>query len=322
MARKALGPATLQVVQAIAAATAGPMLVACSGGPDSLALAAGAAVVARRRGDGVRAVVVDHGLQPGSDAVASGVVAQLSERLGIAAEVVRVQVCDDGGPEAAARDARFAALAAAARPGEVVLLGHTLDDQAETVLLGLARGSGLRSLAGMAGVRGIFVRPLLGLRREVSAACCAEFGLEPWTDPHNRDDRFARVRVRTRVLPVLEAELGPGVAEALARTAELARADADLLDELAAVHADPGAEDGLSCRRLAELGPALRSRILRAWLLDQGAREVSASQVAAVCELITDWHGQRWVDLPGVRVRRVGDHLRTTGGPQPRDKVG
>jgi tRNA(Ile)-lysidine synthase len=315
MARKALGPASLQVVQAVTAATGGPLLVACSGGPDSLALAAGAAVVARRRGDEVRAVVVDHGLQPGSDAVATGVAELLRSRVGIETAVVHVDVTDAGsGPEAAAREARYAALEQAAGPRELVLLGHTLDDQAETVLLGLARGSGLRSLSGMAVVRGHFVRPLLGLRRAVTVACCAEFGLEPWLDPHNADGRFARVRVRQRVLPMLEAELGPGVAEALARTAELARADADLLDELAAEQAE-ATPDGLSCRRLAELGGALRSRVLRAWLLGEGAREVSASGVAAVSELVTDWHGQRWIDLPGVRVRRTGDHLQVVPRP-------
>lgn len=312
MARQALGPATLKVVQAVTGATDGALLVACSGGPDSLALAAAAAVVARRRGDGVRAVVVDHGLQAGSDAVAAAVVERLAKRIGIAAEVVRVRVVDAGaGPEASAREARYAALERAAGAGETVLLGHTLDDQAETVLLGLARGSGLRSLAGMAAVRGVFVRPLLGLRREVTAACCAELGLEPWLDPHNADARFARVRVRKRVLPLLEAELGPGVAEALARTAELARADADLLDEFAA-HAEAATPDGLSCGRLSGLGQALRSRVLRAWLLEQGAGEVTASHLAAVTDLVTDWHGQRWVDLPGVRVGRHGDHLQVS----------
>lgn len=310
MARKALGPATLQLVRAVADIAPGPMVVACSGGPDSLALAAAAFVVARRRGDAVRAVVVDHGLQEGSAAVASGVVAQLGARVGLAAEVVGVEVAEAGsGPEAAARQARYAALEAAVLPGEVVLLGHTLDDQAESVLLGLARGSGLRSLAGMAVARGVFVRPLLGLRRDVTAACCAELGLEPWSDPHNADDRFARVRVRTRVLPVLEAELGPGVAEALARTAALARADADLLESLAAAEAGVATADGLSCRRLAELPPALRSRVLRAWLLGQGATEVTASALAAVTELVTEWHGQRWVELPGLRVSRSGDGL-------------
>ncbi len=316
MARKALGPATLQVVQAVTAAVGGPMLVACSGGADSLALTAAAAVVAGRRQDPVRAVVVDHGLQSGSDAVAAAAAAQVEARLEVPAQVVRVVVADSGsGPEAAARDARYAALERAVQDGEMVLLGHTLDDQAETVLLGLARGSGPRSLAGMAPVRGVFVRPLLGLRRELTAACCAEVGLTPWLDPQNSDDSFARVRVRRRVLPMLVSELRPCVAEALVRTAELARADADLIDDLAAAQLALVDGERLDCLLLCELGGALRSRVLRMWLLDQGAREVSSFHLGAVNELVTDWHGQRWVELPGVRVRRVGGHLEATVRP-------
>jgi tRNA(Ile)-lysidine synthase len=321
MARRALGPATLEVVRAVEAVLTGPALVACSGGPDSLALAAATAVVARRTGFGVRAAVVDHGLQPGSDAVAAAVVAQLAA-LGLPADVLRVVVRPDGsGVEAAARDARYAALSAAATAGEVVLLGHTLDDQAETVLLGLARGSGARSLAGMPPRRDRFVRPLLGVRAATTRQACAELGLEPWTDPHNGEPRFARVRVRERVLPLLEAELGPGVAEALARTADLLRADADLLDELAAAELDrvvPADDPGLGLDgdRLAAMPPALRGRVLLAWLRTLGASDLSAGHVATVAALATDWHGQRWADVPGVRiVRRDG---RLVGRPQRR----
>jgi tRNA(Ile)-lysidine synthase len=311
MARRALGPATQQVVQAVSALPEAPFLVACSGGPDSLALAAGAAVVAGRRGSPVRAIVIDHGLQDGSADVAATVVEQLITGLAVPAEVVRVEVTlDANGPEAAARVARYSGLAAAAGSAELILLGHTLDDQAETVLLGLARGSGTRSLAGMAAARGRFVRPLLGLLREVTRAACAELGLAAWTDPHNSDDRYARVRVRSRVLPLLEAELGPGVAEALARSAELARADADLLDELAAAAAVEAAADRLGCAGLAGLAPALRSRVLRSWLRAQGATEVGAVHLAAVAALVTDWHGQRWVDIPGLRVSRSSGSLR------------
>ncbi|MCA0296418.1 MAG: tRNA lysidine(34) synthetase TilS [Actinobacteria bacterium] len=311
MARRALGPAALQVVQAVEAVLDGPAVVACSGGPDSLALAGAAAVVAQRRGVAVRAVVVDHCLQEGSSRVATRVADQLAA-LGLPATVLTVTV-DPGsdGPEAAARRARYDALETDAGD-DPVLLGHTLDDQAETVLLGLARGSGTRSLAGMPPRRGRFVRPLLGLRAATTRQACAELGLEPWLDPHNGEDRFARVRVRERVLPLLETELGPGVAEALARTADLLRADADLLDAQAAEAraAQPGAD--LDCRWLASLPDALRGRVLRDWLREAGAADLGAAHLAAVGALVTDWHGQRWAEAPGVRVRRDGGALRVS----------
>jgi tRNA(Ile)-lysidine synthase len=314
MARRALGPATLAVVRAVAAVADVPMLVACSGGPDSLALAAAAAVVGTRSGVGVRAAVVDHGLQAGSAEVAATVAATLSG-LGLDAVVLQVVLDAAGvGIEAAARRARYAALAAEAVPGEVVLLGHTLDDQAETVLLGLARGSGTRSLAGMPERRDIFVRPLLGVRAETTAAACAELGLTAWIDPHNSDPRFTRTRVRHRVLPVLEAELGPGVALALARSAELARADADLLDDLAAAELAGHSAEVLDCDWLAGLPQALLARVLRDWLRAQGAVDLSAAGIAAVAALVTDWHGQRWVEVPGARVGREGTQLRVRWG--------
>lgn len=334
MARKALGPATLAVVAAVDALPPGPWLVACSGGPDSLALAWAAGFVGRRRATPVRALVVDHGLQAGSDAVAASVVAALGalpvpsgQPLSVPADVARVEVTDAGaGPEASAREARYAALEASCRAGERVLLGHTLDDQAETVLLGLARGSGARSLAGMPAERGVFVRPLLGLGRVVTLACCAELGLAPWTDPHNAEERFARVRVRTTVLPVLERELGPGVREALARTASQLRRDADTLDALAADAVPGGNQDAeaLHCAWLAGLDPAVRDRVLRTWLLARGASEVGAGHVAAVAALVTEWRGQKGVHLPGLRVRRrdgvlLAEPFRAADrGPRPR----
>lgn len=314
MARRALGPATLELVQAVEAVATGPLLVACSGGPDSLALAAAAALVGVRLELGVRAAVVDHCLQPGSIQVAAAVATTLAG-LGVATVVLRVSVEKGGqGIEAAARLARYAALAAAAQPGEIVLLGHTLDDQAETVLLGLARGSGTRSLAGMPASRDGFVRPLLGVRAETTRAACAELGLTAWLDPHNSEPRFTRTRVRERVLPLLEAELGPGVALALARSAELARADADLLDELAATElaAQRGAE--LDCSWLDGLPRALLFRVLRDWLRAVGAVDLSATGLAGVAALVTAWHGQRWAEVPGVRVVRQDGHLRVHRG--------
>ncbi len=307
MARRALGPATLQVVQAVATALGegdGVLLTACSGGPDSLALAYGAQHAATRLGLEHAVVVVDHGLQPGSAEVAARAAAAVAG-LGVTdvrRVAVRVDPDDRAGPEAAARRSRYAALDAEAGDAATVLLGHTRDDQAETVLLGLARGSGSRSLAAMAPRTGRYLRPLLGLDRSVTVQTCAELGLEPWRDPHNDDPAYARVRVRARVLPVLEAELGPGVAAALARTAELARDDADLLDALA-LDADPGT-DTLGCAELDALPPALRRRVLRRWLLRQGSEDLQLDHVVAVEALVRHWRGQRAVPVPRGRVTR------------------
>ncbi len=319
MAKRALGPATLAVVQAVEAVARGPLLVGCSGGADSLALAVGASIAARRNGVGLRVLVVDHGLQEGSREVAEAVVAQLAER-DIEALVTTVVVGPAGdGVEAAARAARYEALSAAARDDELVLLGHTLDDQAETVLLGLARGSGTRSLAGMPARRGRFVRPLLGLRAATTREACRELGLRVWDDPENFVTRYARVRVRRAVMPVLEEEVGPGVAEALARTARLARADADLLDGLAAREFEARGGERLDTAWLAGLPDALRHRILKSWLTEHGGRDLAASHVWAVDALVTDWHGQDAVDVPGARVRRKHDTLRCESVTPGRD---
>jgi tRNA(Ile)-lysidine synthase len=292
------------------------VLVACSGGADSLALAAAAAFVAPRLGLRAGGVTVDHGLQPGS-AERAGETTALLSTLGlhpVHSTTVTVPSGTAKGPEAAARQARYAALdAAAGEYGAVaVLLGHTLDDQAETVLLGLARGSGARSLAGMPGRRGPYRRPLLAVRRATTAAACAELGLETWQDPHNRDFRFARARVRHQALPALEAALGPGVAEALARTAAQLRADAECLDDLAfaesgqlrASASDPA---GLDASWLAALPRAIRARVLRDAAIMAGCPHgaLTAGHVDGVDALVTAWRGQRWVDLPGgVRARR------------------
>ena len=286
------------------------LLVACSGGADSLALAGAAVSVARRSRVPLAALVVDHGLQPGSGAVAERARQQLVQ-LGIGDVAVRPVNVDPAAPtgmEAAARTVRYGALESeAASRDATVLLGHTLDDQAETVLLGLARGSGSRSLAGMAQRSGRYLRPLLALRRTVTEQACRELRLAPWQDPHNTDDHYARSRVRARVLPLLEAELGPGIAQSLHRTAQLARDDADLLDELAR-QAHPGS-DALDCDQLARLHPALRRRVIHRWLAGRSDSEVAFVHVVAVEELVTGWHGQDGVDIPGGRVRRTGDRL-------------
>ena len=214
------------------------VLAACSGGADSLALAAALAHEAPRLGLRGGGVTVDHGLQDGSDAQAGRVVAGLGA-LGLdPVRQIRVTVGGfpgAGGPEAAARQARYTALEQVAHQtgAAVVLLGHTLDDQAETVLLGLARGSGARALAGMPARRGRFRRPLLGLSRATLREACLAQRLDPWDDPHNCDPSYARVRIRHQALPVLEEALGPGIAEALARSASQLSADCEALDAIA-----------------------------------------------------------------------------------------
>ncbi|MDQ1697587.1 MAG: tRNA(Ile)-lysidine synthase [Frankiaceae bacterium] len=274
------------------------VLVAVSGGADSLALAAALAHVAPSAGLRAGAVTVDHGLQEGS-AQRAAVVAETCGRLDLdPVAVERATVGRAGGPEAAARTARYRCLDAAAdRLGaSAVLLGHTLDDQAETVLLGLARGSGARSLSGMAGRSGRYLRPLLGIKRSVTRAACAALDIPVWDDPHNGDPTYARARVRRDALPALEDALGPGVAEALARTAGLLRADADALDEWAKEFTGE-----LSVEALLPLPPAVRRRVLRRAAVDAGAPagSVSAAHVAELDRLVTDWHGQGAVSLPG-----------------------
>lgn len=301
------------------------VLVACSGGADSVALAAAAAFEAPRLGLRVGGVTVDHELQKGSAARAAAVAALLT---GLGLEPVEVVAVDvsahQGGPEAAARAARYGALDGVADRlhARTILVGHTLDDQAETVLLGLARGSGTRSLAGMAAVSGSpagapstdarYRRPFLGVERAVTKAACADLGLPVWDDPQNGDPVFTRVRVRADVLPVLEAALGPGIAAALARTAELARDDADALDQWAAsCYAEAADADGsLDVAALAQLPPAVRRRVLRLASLQAGipAGSLAAVHLLAIEALVTDWHGQRSVSLPGARraIRRYG----------------
>jgi tRNA(Ile)-lysidine synthase len=304
-------PEVAAVRRAVRAALAdlGPgdlVLVACSGGADSVALAAALAFeAASPRGAGVLAggLTVDHRLQDGSADRAEKVAAELTA-LGLdPVEVLAVDaVAGPGGPEAAARDARYRALDDAAdRLGAAaVLLGHTRDDQAETVLLGLARGSGARSLSGMAPVRGCYRRPLLDLPRGTVRAAAA--GLASWEDPHNADPAYARSRVRHDALPALERTLGPGVAAALARSAARLRADADALDGWAA-QALAGADraGGLDVDALAALPAAVRSRVLRLAALAAGApaSDLSAGHVEALDRLVTAWHGQGPLQLPG-----------------------
>jgi tRNA(Ile)-lysidine synthase len=301
-------------------ATTGPVLVACSGGADSVALAAALAFEAPRAGRRVGGVTVDHGLQPGSAEQAQRTAGLLRSLRLDPVLVVPVTVGSAGGPEGAARDARSAALrAAAADCGGTVALGHTLDDQAETVLLGLARGSGPRSVAGMVELRPPFWRPLLGVRRETTRAACAVQELPVWDDPWNSDPAYTRVRLRSEALPLLDDVLGGGVAPALARTAALLREDLDALDALAAGELDAllGADGGLPAGPLAQLPPALRRRVLRGWLIRAGVPDLQGVHLAAVDALLTRWRGQGRAALPGgAGVVRASGRLTVQPGPR------
>ncbi|MDS1270260.1 tRNA lysidine(34) synthetase TilS [Lipingzhangella sp. LS1_29] len=281
------------------------ILVACSGGADSLALAAATAFVAPRLGLRAGAMTVDHGLQEGSAQRAAALLPTL-RRLGLdPVDLHTVRVGRAGGPEGAARRARYAALdsGAEAHGAESVLLGHTRDDQAETVLLRLARGSGARSLAGMSPCSGRYRRPLLDVDRSTVRNACAQMGLTAWEDPHNRDPAYARSRVRSQALPILEETLGPGVAAALARSADLLRDDAAALDDAAAQALDrcrhPGG--GADLAVLAELPRAVRTRVLRQLAVAAGVPEgaLGAVHIHALDRLVTHYRGQSHVDLPG-----------------------
>jgi len=321
-----LDPAIAEVRRAVRAVLAphagGRVLVALSGGADSLALTAATVFEAAKIGASVTAAIVDHGLQDGSDAVADRAAAQ-ARTLGADARVLTVDVDRQhpDGPEAAARAARYEALRRCAVEvgATAVLLGHTLDDQAETVLLGLARGSGAASLQGMAPVREdehgmLWLRPLLGVKRATTRACCAASALEFWDDPHNLDPRFARVRARERVLPMLEAELGPGIAEALARTAEQLREDAEAFDEMIhetvediVEHAEAGIS--VSVAALAANPAALRNRIIRLVVDSEFGVGLTRVQTVEVARLATDWSGQGPIDLPGCTARRASGRI-------------
>ena len=290
------------------------MLAACSGGADSLALAAALAFVAPRLGWRAGLLTVDHQLQPGSADRASSVVSWAISAGLSPAEVLAVDVSGPGGPEAAARDARYTALAAAASrlDARPVLLGHTEDDQAETVLLALTRGSGPRGLSGMPSLRTIggvpFARPLLGLSRQTLRAACTAQNLVPWEDPHNADPAYARARLRHEAMPALLKALGQDVVPNLARTASLVAADSAYLDSVASVaFGQCVAGDGLSVEKLSSLPGPIRARVLHTWALSLGvpAAALSHRHVAALDALVVAWHGQGPTMLPGgVTVKR------------------
>ncbi|CAB4337002.1 MAG: tRNA lysidine(34) synthetase TilS [Actinobacteria bacterium] len=289
-------------------------LVAVSGGADSLALAYALKKESEPLALQAIAVTIDHQLQSQSTAVAEKTSEQLRSFGYTEVLIEKVDVSTESGIEAGARDARYQALSSIAKKLNAarVFLGHTRDDQAETVLLGLARGSGTRSLSGMAIENGIYLRPLLAITREQTEKACKEIDVEYWNDPHNINAEFSRVRVREEVLPIMEEKLGPGIAAALARSARLLRDDADALDDIATSAMDSMNLADLDATALAELPRAIRSRILRSAIYAAGAPtgSISAEHVAAIEALVTSWHGQGALSLPGgVKVERISGRL-------------
>ena len=290
------------------------ILVAVSGGADSLALAQATLVECAPLAIKAVAVTIDHQLQEKSADQAAKVEKQLRAMGFQDVVVAKVKVSLESGLEAGARSARYEALQriAAEKNAVRVLLGHTRDDQAESVLLGLARGSGTRSLSGMAIENGIYLRPLLSLTRTQTEEACTEAGIEFWNDPHNENHDFSRVRVRREVLPVMEEQIGPGIAAALARSASLLRDDADALDAIASAEISRHHLKDLDCSALEHLPRAIRTRILRSAIYAAGAPSgsISADHIGAVEALVTSWHGQGLVSLPGgVKVERISGRL-------------
>ena len=289
------------------------VLVAVSGGADSLALAHALSIEAKEFVITVIGVTVDHQLQEQSGVQAEKVKEQL-KNFGLDCIVRKVNVDLKNGLEASARKARYEALQEVANEQRAVavFLGHTRDDQAESVLLGLARGSGTRSLSGMAHHNGLYVRPLLEITRVQNENYCEEMKLQYWNDPHNENPDFSRVRVRNEALPVLEKSIGPGIAEALARSAHLLRDDADALDHWAKreeLHLDLS---DLDCAHLESLPRAIRTRVIRSAIYAAGAPAgmVTLEHVSAVEALISAWSGQGALNLPGgVKVERISGRL-------------
>ena len=282
------------------------VLIGVSGGADSLALAFASELEAEKLAIKLIAVVVDHQLQPGSSEIAN----KVSKTLNFETQIEKVNVDITDGLEASARRARYVAFEKVAKElsAVAIFLGHTKDDQAETVLLGLARGSGARSLSGMAIRNGIYIRPFLNITREQTLATCKELNLEPWNDPHNDDQNFLRVRARKNVLPIMERELGPGISDALVRSANLLRDDADALDYLADQYW--AKEKSLEISKLETLPRAVRTRVLRLALFEKGVSQLSSEQVSQVEALISNWKGQGEVSLPaGVKVSRISGRL-------------
>jgi tRNA(Ile)-lysidine synthase len=301
-----------QAVRPYLSYSSGVVLIGVSGGADSMALAA--ATLAESSGRRVIPVVVDHGLQENSAEISSQVINRLS-KMGFAETFsVRASVELKDGLEASARRARYKVFEQAIETygAGIFLLGHNKNDQAESVLLGLARGSGTRSLSGMRERNGIYVRPFLEIDRDTIEEACRESGLEIWSDPHNENLEFKRVVIRRESIPKLERDLGPGVVDALARSARIMSEDADALDEWAERAIKEIGSNNLEISKLLTLPKAVRARVLRNAIYGAGAPNgsISAEHLKPIEALVTAWEGQGECSLPGgVKVLRISGRI-------------
>jgi tRNA(Ile)-lysidine synthase len=309
--------ATLEIRQAVrpwVQDSVARILIGVSGGADSMALALATIAEAKEPQVEVIAIIVDHQLQPGSGDVALRAKQTLLLKGCDRVEIYPVEVVLVDGMESSARRARYQAFeqAIAAFNPEYFLLGHTKNDQAETVLMGLARGSGTRSLSGIALENGKFIRPMLEITRDRTVRACEENEIIPWEDPHNSDSQYLRVRARTRVLPLMEEQLGPGIVDGLARSAKILREDADALDLIARELFATLQFRDIEVSALEALPKAIRIRILRSAIYQAGAPSgaLDADHLTPVEALISDWRGQGVISLPGgVKVERISGRL-------------
>ena len=295
------------------------VLVGCSGGADSLALVWTTLVVGKRLELKVGAIIVDHQLIPESNDVALNAKKQCEE-LGIQEVIIKKVNVEHNheGLEAAARIARYEAFENVLHEtnAQAILLAHTQDDQAETVLMRLTRGSGAKSLSGMAQVSGKYLRPFLHLRKKLVHDSLDLIGLKAWQDPANTDHQFLRVKVRHELMPKIVEVLGESAISSLDKTSQLLRLDNQALEELAQQFFKSQKDvktNGLEISELEKLPEAIRTRVLRIFAIASGVHPgpFSFEHIEAIDALVKNWHGQGNVDLPGfIQATRVNGSLR------------
>ena len=291
------------------------ILVACSGGADSLALAWTSQVVTKRIGLNLIAVIIDHQLIKESSQVAQDA-KKKCEDFGVEKVVIKqIEVKDDNeGLEAAARKARYEAFEELVNEfnAKAVLLAHTQDDQAETMLMRLTRGSGAKSLSAMKEVSGKYLRPFLHIRKQVLVVALEKENISYWQDPANTNYKFLRAKVRHELMPKLIEVLGDSAIDSLDRTSELLKEDNEALESIA-LESYEKLNKELKVQELEKLPTAIRKRVIKIAALNSGVTPgpFSFEHIEAIDALVTNWRGQGNVDLPGfIQASRVDQTIR------------